>query len=249
MKILGTFPVDVRYQSQGPTQLDPVVVSGTGPSLFGRNWLDHLRLDWPRIGAVSAGLPLSDMMNNFQDVFAKELGQIHPFTAKLHVPQDAKPRFYKPRPVPYSRREGVEEALDRLEESGIVERVSHSKWAAPIISVPKKDGTIRVCGDYSVTVNSVLDVDQYPLPRPEDLFAKLAGGKKFTTLDLAHAFNQLELDEESQRYCVINTHRGSTASYKRLPMVLPLPLLCSRGLWTRCSREWTTSFVTSMTFW
>ena len=60
----------------------------------------------------------------------------------------------------------------------------------------------------TVTVNPVLDVDQYPLLHPDDLFASLAGGKHFTTLDLSHAYNQLVLEEESQPYLTINTHCG-----------------------------------------
>ncbi len=77
--------------------------------------------------------------------------------------------------------------MDRLESAGVLEKTDHSEWATPIVIVPKKDGRVRICGDYSVTINPVLDVDQYPLPRPTDLFAMLAGGKYFTTLDLTNA--------------------------------------------------------------
>ena len=52
------------------------------------------------------------------------------------------------------------------------------------MAVPKQGGHLRLCGDYKVTVNLSLDVEQYPLPKPEDIFASLSGGKKFTTLDL-----------------------------------------------------------------
>ena len=74
--------------------------------------------------------------------------------------------------------------------------------------VPKKYGMVRLCGDYKVSVNQALVVDKYPLPKPSDLFATLAGGKWFTKLDLAQAYTQLELDEESRQYVAINTHRG-----------------------------------------
>ena len=91
----------------------------------------------------------------------------------------------------------MEQELNRLEREGVLKRVNHSQWAAPIVTVPKKDGTVCICGDYTVTVNPVLDVDQYPLPRPEDLFATLAGGKFFSTLDL---FHQVVLDDGSLKY-------------------------------------------------
>lgn len=62
----------------------------------------------------------------------------------------------------------------------------------------------------------MLDVDQYPLPKPDDIFATLAGGQLFTTLDLSHAYNQLLMDEESQKFVTINTHKG-LYQYTRLP--------------------------------
>ena len=84
------------------------------------------------------------------------------------------------------------------------------------MTVPKRDGGVHLCGDYKVTVNPALDVDKYSIPRPEDLFATLAGGKYFSTIDLSHAYNQLPLDVESRKFLTINTHRG-LFQYTRLP--------------------------------
>ena len=55
---------------------------------------------------------------------------------------------------------------------------------------------------FKVTVYLSLSVDQYPL---EYLLATLAGGKKFTKLDLMQAYLQLALHPKSKKYCMINT--------------------------------------------
>ena len=87
--------------------------------------------------------------------------------------------------------------LDRLVEKGVLQKTDYSDWAAPIVPVPKSDGSIRICGDYKVTINPALPVDQYPIQRPNDLFTCLTGGKLFTKLDLKAAYQQMLLDESS----------------------------------------------------
>ena len=67
---------------------------------------------------------------------------------------------------------------------------------------------MRICGDYKVTVNQEIVVDQYPLPRIEDIFANLSGGKHFTKIDLRNAYLQLEVDDASKNLLTINTHKG-----------------------------------------
>ena len=118
--------------------------------------------------------------------------------------------------MPYALCSRIEQELHRLETAGIIERVEFAEWAAPIVPVSKPDGSVRICGDYKTTVNRVAKRDPYPIPRIEDLFASLAGGKLFTKLDLAHAYQQIPLDEASKQFIVINTHKG-LFQYNRLP--------------------------------
>ena len=121
---------------------------------------------------------------------------------------DAQPKFCKARPVSYALQEEVDTEYHPLESEGIVEKAEFSEWATPMVHVPKADGTTRSCGDYAVTVNPQLNVPQYPIPLPEDVFVKLQGGKRFTKLDLKNAYQQLLLDPDSQQFVTINTHRG-----------------------------------------
>ena len=81
-------------------------------------------------------------------------------------------------------------------------------WAAPIVPVLKQDGTVHICGDYKLTVNCAAKLDKYPLPRIEDLFTSLAGGTSFMKLGLAHAYQQVLLDDESKKFVTINTPKG-----------------------------------------
>ena len=89
---------------------------------------------------------------------------------------------------------------------GILEAVQFSEWPAPIVPVVKQDGSIRICADYKLTTNQVAQVDTYPLPLVQDIFASLANGKSFTKLDLAHTYQQLPLNNKSGPYTTISTH-------------------------------------------
>ena len=99
---------------------------------------------------------------------------------------------------------------------GVIEKVNYSNWAAPIVPVPKPDGSIRICGDYKVAINPSLLVDQFPVPKAEDLFSSLAGGKNFSKLDLSQAYQQVLLEPDFHKYVTINTHKG-LHQYNRLP--------------------------------
>ena len=131
-------------------------------------------------------------------MFKDELGHIKGHKVKLQFKPDAQPKFCRPCKVPYALKEGVEKELDHMERDGVIEKISTSDWASPIVPAVKTDGTVRFCGDYSLTVNRAAKTDTYPLPTIEDIYASLAGGKTFSKLDLAHAYNQIELDDDTK---------------------------------------------------
>ena len=126
----------------------------------------------------------------------------------MYIEDNVQPEFYKARHVSYSLRPKVEEELQRLEKEGVIKSVSHSKWASPIVPVVKKNGQVRLCGDYKLTINPVMKVDQYPLPHIKDVFASLAGGQTFSKIDLTQAYNKMEVEESSGELLTINTYKG-----------------------------------------
>ena len=229
---MGMVVVRVRCGKQ-EEDLKLFVVEGNGPSLLGRDWLSKILLNWKNIYSVHVkSTALEEVLSSHSSLFKEELGMINGVTAKLHVSADAKPRFFRPRSLPYALRSRVDQALEKLEADGIMEAVDFSEWAAPIVPVVKWDGTIRVCGDYKLTVNQAAQTDVYPLPLVDDLFASVAGGKTFTKLDLAHAYQQLQLDETSRCYVTINTQKG-LFRYTRLPFgVASAPAIFQRTMET-----------------
>ena len=183
---------------------------------MGRDWLTSLKLNWQEIHQLESCNKLSSLLSRYSEVFYEGLGKLSGMKAKIHLKEEVRPKFYRPRNVPYIMRSKLDKELDRLQALGIISPVQFSEWAAPIVPVTKPDGSIRVCGDYKLTVNQASHTEQYPLPRVEDLFAALAGGKTFTKLDLSQAYLQLEMDESCKKFLTVNTHKG-LFEYNRLP--------------------------------
>ncbi|XP_057674326.1 uncharacterized protein K02A2.6-like [Corythoichthys intestinalis] len=217
LKVRGMTQVQVQHGSTEKT-LPLVVIDGEGPNLLGRSWLKELSMADQLVNQVkmAAPLQLSEVLDKHAEVFKEELGKLRGATAEINVNKEAQPKFCKPRPVPYAVKPLVEKELQRLLDDKIIEPVKFTEWAAPIVPVRKPDGSVRICGDYKLTVNRASRVDQYPIPRVDDLFAQLNGGRRFTKLDMSHAYQQVVLEEESRKYVTINTHKG-LFTYTRLP--------------------------------
>lgn len=205
---LGTTQVNVDIDNQQKLLQLYILKKGSNP-IFGREWLREIKLNWPEIKKIeSTQYTATALQEQFKAVFQDGIGKIKNMEATLHVKDGSAPKFMKARPVPFAIKPKVEKALDDLEKQGIISKVSHSDWATPIVPVIKKSGDIRICGDFKVTINPVLEVEQYTLPRLDDMMASLEQGKKFSKIDLRQAYFQLPLSEESKRLTTINTTKG-----------------------------------------
>ena len=215
LTVVGSLSVVVEYESQKVT-LPLVVVEGSGPMLMGRNWLNAIKLNWAKIHYTQAPR-LQEVLAKYSEAFEKGLGTFKGEEVSIAVDPEASPQFHKARPLPYAMKKMVEDELERLVKEGTLKPVDYAEWAAPIVAVLKSDReSVRVCGDFRMTVNPVSKLHRYPLPKVEDLFATLSEGKVFSKIDLTQAYQQLKLDSQSQKYLVINTHKG-LFQYTRLP--------------------------------
>ncbi|XP_055616575.1 uncharacterized protein K02A2.6-like [Toxorhynchites rutilus septentrionalis] len=157
------------------------------------------------------------LRTKFPEVFQSTLGRCSKAKVKLYLKPDVRPVYCPKRPVAYAALPKVDAELQRLQDKGIISPVKFSDWATPIVVVRKSDNvSVRICGDYSTGLNNALESDAHPLPHPDDVFADLAGCRYFSQLDLSDAYLQVEVEEESQKYLTINTHRG-LFKYNRLP--------------------------------
>lgn len=218
VKPCGVAFVAVQYNAQRQ-QLPLYVLRQDGQPLLGRSWLQHLKLDWTQIQGLhhmqvgntngfDRSPKLESLLNRYQDLFKDELGTVKGEKATLFLRGDAKPRFFKARSVPFALKATVEQELSKLQELGIITPVTTSPYATPVVPVVKRDGSVRLCGDYKVTLNPILDIERYPLPKADELFAALAGGQHFSKIDLSRAYQQVEMDDESKQYLTLNTHKG-----------------------------------------
>ena len=224
----GEMKCNVMFKGQ-EKELTLLIVETPGPALFG---LSKIQLDWGAIKALKLSQTpegvmehkVDQLLQKYESVFSEGVGTLKGHKADLKVKEGCKPSFHKPHQVPYVLRPKVDAKMTRLEKNGILSKVEYSEWATPIVPVVKRvvpvvkpvvNGSVRVCRDFKVSVNPVLLAEQYPLPRIEDIFANLAGGKHFSKLDLRQAYHQMEVTEESKKYFTINTHKG-LFQYNRL---------------------------------
>ena len=81
------------------------------------------------------------ILDKHSNLFQEELGKLKGVQGKAHVDGDRAPIVFKSRPLPYARREEIEEKLKRQEQDQVIQPVKYSDWATPHRSSPDAQRT------------------------------------------------------------------------------------------------------------
>ena len=156
------------------------------------------------------------IIEEYKEVFTG-LGKLKNHAVKLNIDEEAIPQAQPQRRIPLHIRKKVKHAVKELQKEDIIEAVPETQptpWVSPIVAVPKKDDTVRIGVDMRMA-NQAINCVRYPIPTVNDISLDLNGAKYFSKLDLAQAYHQLPLAEESSYITTFSTHVG-LFRYKRL---------------------------------
>jgi hypothetical protein len=130
------------------------------------------------------------VINEFPDIFPKELpGMLLDRDIKfmIELKLGTAPIYKTPFRMTTPELIELKEHIKELLEKGFI-HPSSSPWGAPMIFIPKKDGTQRLCMDYRA-LNEVTVKNKYLLPRIHDLFDQLRGACVFSKIDLQSGYH------------------------------------------------------------
>ncbi|CAB4037289.1 Hypothetical predicted protein [Paramuricea clavata] len=141
---------------------------------------------------------LQDILKKYPQNF-EELGKLKNHQVKLHV--------------------DTRTEIDKMVAQDVIEEhppTEPAPWVSNAVIAPKSDGAIRMTLD-ARNVNKAIQASNLPIPRQEEIKAKLSGAKVFSKMEFKSAFSQLELHPDSPYLTVFHAN-GKLYRYKRLTM-------------------------------
>ena len=177
----------------------PMIVLLYKEALFNTNQLD-----------TSLPSSIVSLLQEFEDVFPEEIPNGLPPIRGIEHQIDFVPGATIPnRPAYRSNPEETKELqkqVGELMEKGYV-RDSLSPCAVPVILVPKKDGTWRMCVDCRA-INNITVKYRHPIPRLDDMFDELHGSCIFSKIDLKSGYHQIRMKEGDEWKNAFKTKYG-----------------------------------------
>ena len=154
------------------------------------------------------------LCEKYDDIISKNSGDIgKTMLVEMEIDTGNHPPIAsKPYTLPLKHYDWVQKEIETLERAGIIER-SISPWASPVVIVPKKSAPgepprRRMCVDYR-KINKLQPevtkadggkgcISLIPLPKIDELYAKLKGYKVFSSLDLRSGYYHIGLKDSAK---------------------------------------------------
>ncbi len=149
---------------------------------------------------------LQVIFDTFPQLFTQKPGHTGVIQHVIRVKPDHRPIRQACYWVPERLVQALREEVRLIMELGVIEP-STSEWSSPIVIVPKKDGSLRVCIDFR-KLNAISFFDAYPMPRIEDLLERIGRAAYITTLDLCKGYWQVPLEKQSRPLTAFRTPFG-----------------------------------------
>ena len=142
-------------------------------------------------------LGVSSVLQDFGDVFLEDVPAGLPPLRGIEHQVDLIPGATLPNRAPYrtnpEETKEIQKQVQALLDKGYI-RVSLSPCAVPVILVPKKDGTWRMCVDCRA-INNITIRYRHPIPRLEDMLDESSGAVVFSKIDLRSGYQQIRMKE------------------------------------------------------
>lgn len=149
---------------------------------------------------------VSEFPSVLRDDLPSELPPSRKWDHTLPLLKDAEPFYARARRTSIEEDGWLRKELDELLSRGAI-RKSESPFAAPILFVPKKDGTKRFCVDYR-GLNARTRRNRYPLPLVDACLDRMRGARFFSKFDLKSGFHQLRIAEKDVFKTAFSTKYG-----------------------------------------
>ena len=215
--VLGTCKIDCAYKSNDSQPIEFFVVQSAPTPILGFSASRKLNLIKLILSLQYGQLSTDKILTEFSDLF-EGVGKLEG-ECKIILKEGAQPSIQPTRRIPLSLQSKFKEELDRMENLGVIEKVTHpTDWVNSAVVVEKPDGTLRVCIDPH-DLNKAIKRPHHPMPTFEEAVQKHVGAKYFSKLDARTGYWNLCLDDESSELTTFSTPYGRY-KFRRMPFGL-----------------------------
>ena len=212
LQLMGKFKATLSIKRNQSIQEIIYVMRDEQFPLLGRPAIDAFGLiNWVRM------VEYDKIPQTYQPLF-EGIGKMKTDKHRIEIDPKAKPYAIKtPRRIPLHLRDKTRVELEKLEQQGIISKIkTPTDWVAGMVVVPKPNGDVRICVDYS-QLNQAVKRERLMIPSVDELLSQLKDAKWFSKIDCRSGYYQLEIHEASKELTTFITPFGRYV-FNRLPM-------------------------------